>query len=80
MVELGTVQDARNAAFARAAAAGAGMQLSSSGGTNRRALQEGATGSVLLFERRQQAADHVMATAAPGDVVLYENDLPDHYP
>jgi UDP-N-acetylmuramoyl-tripeptide--D-alanyl-D-alanine ligase len=33
-----------------------------------------------VFGHRDEAARHVMAEATAGDVVLYENDLPDHYP
>jgi UDP-N-acetylmuramoyl-tripeptide--D-alanyl-D-alanine ligase len=30
--------------------------------------------------RREQAVEWVRERLGPGDVVLYENDLPDHYP
>jgi UDP-N-acetylmuramoyl-tripeptide--D-alanyl-D-alanine ligase len=48
--------------------------------TNRAALRSGDAGRTLEFASREAAARHVMATASSGDVVLYENDLPDHYP
>ena len=33
-----------------------------------------------LHPDRESAKSHVLAAARAGDVVLYENDLPDHYP
>ncbi len=53
------------------------------GRTNRRALQRGAaagTASVIVVETRQEAVEWVRSHLSTGDVVLYENDLPDHYP
>jgi UDP-N-acetylmuramoyl-tripeptide--D-alanyl-D-alanine ligase len=49
------------------------------GRTNRAALRAGDRQRTLEFDSRQRAADQVLAQAGPGDVVLYENDLPDHY-
>jgi UDP-N-acetylmuramoyl-tripeptide--D-alanyl-D-alanine ligase len=80
MVELGHEQAARNAELARAATVSDDHWLCIVGYTNRSALQSGDPARTLLFGSREQAAAHVMATARPGDVVLYENDLPDHYP
>jgi UDP-N-acetylmuramoyl-tripeptide--D-alanyl-D-alanine ligase len=80
MVELGPEQTRRNADFARAATAGERMQLCIVGLTNRAALRSGDAGRTHEFASREAAARHVMATASSGDVVLYENDLPDHYP
>ena len=80
MVELGPEQVRRNADFARAATADEGMQLAIVGHTNRTALRAGDASRTQVFGSREEAARHVMATAAAGDVVLYENDLPDHYP
>ncbi len=80
MVELGTEQAQRNADFARAATADEGMRLCIVGHTNRTALRSGDAGRTQEFGSREEAARHVMATATAGDVVLYENDLPDHYP
>ncbi len=34
----------------------------------------------MVMDSREQAVDWVRRTLAGGDVVLYENDLPDHYP
>ena len=80
MVELGPEQVRRNADFARAATADEGMQLAIVGHTNRTALRAGDASRTQVFGSRDEAARHVMATATAGDVVLYENDLPDHYP
>jgi UDP-N-acetylmuramoyl-tripeptide--D-alanyl-D-alanine ligase len=82
MVELGSRQKDENRAFAAAAAAVAD-QLIIVGRTNRRSLAAGASGGkadVLEVGRRQGAVDWVKSHLGPGDVVLYENDLPDHYP
>ena len=82
MVELGPVQRDRNAAFGKACAeAGAGIIVV--GRTNRAALAEGAReGGVEpdLVDRREQAVPRALALAGERGVVLYENDLPDHYP
>lgn len=79
MVELGTEQAARNAEFAKAATATDRLQLCIVGRTNRKALRSGEAARTTAFDSRKAAADHVLATAKAGDVVLYENDLPDHY-
>jgi UDP-N-acetylmuramoyl-tripeptide--D-alanyl-D-alanine ligase len=80
MVELGPEQVRRNADFARAATADEGMKLVIVGRTNRAALSAGEASRTQVFGSRDEAARHVMAEASAGDVVLYENDLPDHYP
>lgn len=82
IVELGPVQVERNEDFARAVVA-AGARLVVVGRTNRAALVAGAStggATVDVVDTRDQAVP--LATAAAGDrgVVLYENDLPDHYP
>ncbi len=90
MVELGRLQQRENAALGRSAAAVA-TDLVVVGRTNRRALVEGAREgrddrpgspelSVIEVATRQDAVSWVRANLGPGDVVLYENDLPDHYP
>jgi UDP-N-acetylmuramoyl-tripeptide--D-alanyl-D-alanine ligase len=80
MVELGPEQVRRNADFARAATADEDMRLVIVGRTNRAALSAGEASRTQAFGSRDEAARQVMATASAGDVVLYENDLPDHYP
>jgi UDP-N-acetylmuramoyl-tripeptide--D-alanyl-D-alanine ligase len=80
MVELGPEQVRRNADFARAATADERMQLCIVGHTNRKALSAGDASRTQVFGSRDEAVRHVMTAAGAGDVVLYENDLPDHYP
>jgi UDP-N-acetylmuramoyl-tripeptide--D-alanyl-D-alanine ligase len=82
MVELGREQEAANEAFGRRAAAFA-TDVVIVGRTNRRALLRGArngSATIVLRESRTEAVAWVREQTAPGDVVLYENDLPDHYP
>jgi UDP-N-acetylmuramoyl-tripeptide--D-alanyl-D-alanine ligase len=82
MVELGGDQDRENEAFARAAAAVATDVLIVQR-TNRAPLQRGAAGgaaSVMLVDTREDAVAWVREHLGPGDAVLYENDLPDHFP
>lgn len=82
MVELGPRQREANRRFA-AAAAEVADHLVIVGRANRRALLRGAReGSVevVLVDTREQAVGWVREHLAAGDAVLYENDLPDHYP
>ena len=82
MVELGNRQDAENASFA-AAAASASTHLVVVGHTNRRALLSGARegpAQVVVVATRDQAVEWVRRHVGDGDAVLYENDLPDHFP
>jgi UDP-N-acetylmuramoyl-tripeptide--D-alanyl-D-alanine ligase len=80
MVELGPIQARENAAFG-AAAARAATDLVIVGRTNRRALLAGAgAAATVLVDTRDEAVAWVREHLGPGDAVLYENDLPDHYP
>jgi UDP-N-acetylmuramoyl-tripeptide--D-alanyl-D-alanine ligase len=82
MVELGTVQASENERFAAHAAAVADDVLVV-GRTNRSALVAGLTNGRAVghsVANREAAVEWVRATLHAGDVVLYENDLPDHYP
>jgi UDP-N-acetylmuramoyl-tripeptide--D-alanyl-D-alanine ligase len=82
MVELGGRQYDENFRLARSASTLA-TDLVLVGQTNRRALWEGAVGgraAVTVVASREQAVDWVRSHLEPGDAVLYENDLPDHYP
>ncbi len=82
MVELGRRQYEENRTFA-ARVAELGAELVVVGETNRRALVEGAEqagGSVIVVPTRAAAVEWVRSRLGPGDAVLYENDLPDHYP
>ena len=79
MVELGPRQFEENRSFAHAAKDVA-TDLVIVGETNRRALEAG--WSPLPSRRvrtRDEAVAWVRTTLGPGDAVLYENDLPDHY-
>jgi UDP-N-acetylmuramoyl-tripeptide--D-alanyl-D-alanine ligase len=81
MVELGDQQHARNAEFARQVMAVPGATLVVVGGTNRRPLVEGSQPERrIMAGSRAEAMTKVGAEARGGDVVLFENDLPDHYP
>jgi UDP-N-acetylmuramoyl-tripeptide--D-alanyl-D-alanine ligase len=82
MVELGSDQPIANAQMAEEAA-GIATDVIVVGRTNRQALLSGTAGgraSVMVVDSRQQAVEWVRANLGRGDVVLYENDLPDHYP
>ena len=79
MVELGPRQPEENERFAAAAAA-MGALLVVVGHTNRAALLRGARAEAMAVETRDDAVAWVRANLGPGDAVLYENDLPDHYP
>ncbi len=82
MVELGRRQRPENERFAEAAAQVAD-DLLIVGLTNRQALLFGARDQrarVTLLPDRDAAVAWVRANLRAGDAVLYENDLPDHYP
>ena len=82
MVELGRTQAAENRALAEFASSCL-SDLVVVGRTNRRALLAGGRGggARLSSERhRAEAVAWVAANLRDGDGVLYENDLPDHYP
>lgn len=82
MIELGAEQDAENEHFA-AAASHAATDVIVVGRSNRAALLRGAghgPATVHTVATRDEAVAWVRAHLTHGDVVLYENDLPDHYP
>jgi UDP-N-acetylmuramoyl-tripeptide--D-alanyl-D-alanine ligase len=82
MVELGSRQCTENEAFAGAAADLAAAVVIV-GRTNAAALTRGARSGgaeVVRVPTRERAVEWVRATLGTGDAVLYENDLPDHYP
>jgi UDP-N-acetylmuramoyl-tripeptide--D-alanyl-D-alanine ligase len=82
MVELGPVQDTENRRLAEEAAARVD-HLVIVGRTNRRALRQGSVNgraAVTVLDTREQAVEWARENLGPGDAVLYENDLPDHYP
>ncbi len=83
MVELGSEQFKENAEFARASTSGVADDFLIVGQTNRAALIDGAhngTAVVRQMSDRAAAVKWVRENLKPGDGVLYENDLPDHYP
>jgi UDP-N-acetylmuramoyl-tripeptide--D-alanyl-D-alanine ligase len=82
MVELGVRQRELNEEFGLRAAAVAARVIVV-GLTNRAALVAGVAeggSEVLAVETRDEAVAWVREHLGPGDAVLYENDLPDHYP
>ena len=82
MVELGSVQYERNRAFAASVSA-AGGHLFAVALTNRKALVAGASAGPVparIFGDRKSAVAAALDQAGTRGVILYENDLPDHYP
>lgn len=88
MVELGDRQFSENFQLG-AIVAGVATDLLVVGLTNRKALIEGATSildskakgpNIVALTKRDEAVSWVRSNLKPGDIVLYENDLPDHYP
>jgi UDP-N-acetylmuramoyl-tripeptide--D-alanyl-D-alanine ligase len=82
MVELGRAQRDENVDLGRRAGAVADV-LVVVGWTNRAALRAGARETdtqVVEVAHRAQAVEWVRQQLREGDAVLYENDLPDHYP
>jgi UDP-N-acetylmuramoyl-tripeptide--D-alanyl-D-alanine ligase len=82
MVELGPMQYPMNFALARDASTQVDHMVIV-GRTNRKALVDGSangTASVTVVDSRDDAVTWVRSHLGAGDAVLYENDLPDHYP
>jgi UDP-N-acetylmuramoyl-tripeptide--D-alanyl-D-alanine ligase len=80
MVELGSRQSKENQILGRASLE-TGTDLVVVGRTNRAALAVGAgSDRVITVRTREDAVQWVRENLASGDAVLYENDLPDHYP
>ncbi|MGI8794455.1 MAG: Mur ligase family protein [Acidimicrobiales bacterium] len=82
MIELGDRQADENQKFA-AAASEIATDVLVVGMTNRAALVEGAhrgRARVHLVDGRAEAVAWVKENLVAGDAVLYENDLPDHFP
>jgi UDP-N-acetylmuramoyl-tripeptide--D-alanyl-D-alanine ligase len=78
MVELGPMQYQLNEEFGRQIRE-AGATAIVVGRTNRRALMRG-SGTRYCFDTRQEAVAALKSMAPPGSVVVFENDLPDHFP
>jgi UDP-N-acetylmuramoyl-tripeptide--D-alanyl-D-alanine ligase len=80
MIELGQYQFDANRQFA-GEIANKGATLVIVGRTNRRALLAGSDeGTTVCVANRAKARDWVRGELNEGDAVLWENDLPDHYP
>lgn len=83
MIELGPEQANENRLLGERAAHVADVVLVV-GSTNARALRQGlatsTTCTTLSVDDRGAAVAWVRSNLGPGDTVLYENDLPDHYP
>lgn len=82
MFELGPLQVEANTNWAREIVS-AGAELVVIGRTNRRALERGAAtaGGEAVWKRDRTAAlEHLRPRLGRDDGVLWENDLPDHYP
>lgn len=82
MIELGDQQDQENEQFARKAA-GSATDILIVGRTNLGSLLRGARSGkakVRTVRHRDDAVRWVRENLTEGDVVLYENDLPDHFP
>ncbi|TIC80820.1 UDP-N-acetylmuramoyl-tripeptide--D-alanyl-D-alanine ligase [Nocardioides sp. GY 10127] len=80
MMELGHHQAERNAALAVDATSEARSTLCVVGRTNTPALLAGEKERTKRFASREAATAWVRKQARAGDVILFENDLPDHYP
>ncbi|MCW2599127.1 MAG: UDP-N-acetylmuramoyl-tripeptide--D-alanyl-D-alan ine ligase [Frankiales bacterium] len=83
MVELGAVQAERNEELGRAVVSAGAATLVVVGRTNATALRKGAAGGsteIVELPTRPEAVAFIEKRSAAGDVVLFENDLPDHYP
>lgn len=82
MVELGRWQARENSNFAARSSEFA-TEIGVVGRTNAKALLAGAKAGGLparQWKHRAAAVAWVSRNLGPGDAVLYENDLPDHYP
>jgi UDP-N-acetylmuramoyl-tripeptide--D-alanyl-D-alanine ligase len=82
MIELGQIQSRENQQFASEASKVVD-DIVIVGRTNRRALQQGSAdgrAAVTVMGKREDAVAWVRSALGPGGAVLYENDLPDHYP
>lgn len=82
MVELGHLQESANQEFARNASMVCDDFILI-GATNKGPLLRGSESgraSVTVVADREAAVAWVRAHLGQGDAVLYENDLPDHYP
>nr|MDD6336041.1 cyanophycin synthetase [bacterium] len=84
LVELGRQERDENLAFGRAMAAVCDVALLVGQPCRTQAMADGwregdgAADGVMVFPSLREAEKHLKGLLAPGDVVLFENDLPDH--
>ena len=83
IVELGPLQEEENSAFGRHAASVADIVIFVAR-LNRQALLAGAESAgagadVIAVDTLDEASERLKTILQPGDVVLFENDLPDQY-
>jgi UDP-N-acetylmuramoyl-tripeptide--D-alanyl-D-alanine ligase len=81
IVELGPLQFDANERFGREAAAVADVLIVVAA-VNREAMAKGAGdrgAEVIIVDTLAEATARLASILGPGDVVLFENDLPDHY-
>ena len=81
IIELGALQEQANEELGRRAAAVADTVVVVAR-TNRAALVRGANGAsarVVVVDSLAEAQARLSSLLGPGDAVLFENDLPDHY-
>ena len=81
IIELGALQEQANEELGRRAAAVADTVVVVAR-TNRAALMRGANGAsarVVVVDSLTDAQAQLASLLGPGDAVLFENDLPDHY-
>jgi UDP-N-acetylmuramoyl-tripeptide--D-alanyl-D-alanine ligase len=83
LVELGDAEEAENEAFGRAMAGAADIAIlvaRNSEAMKKGLLEEGFDeGSVFVTGKLSEATEVLGKLTRVGDVVLFENDLPDHY-
>ncbi|MGI5878292.1 MAG: UDP-N-acetylmuramoyl-tripeptide--D-alanyl-D-alanine ligase [Christensenellales bacterium] len=82
LVELGEAEERENEAFGRnmVAVADVAILVSRNGEAMERGLRQGGFGGTILRTRNlAEASRELAALTRAGDVVLFENDLPDHY-
>ncbi len=78
MVEMGKLQFEANRVFAEQIL-NAGAKLLAVKNTNKKALLSQG-GDTMWFKDRNSASQWIKDNCKPSDVVLFENDLPDHFP
>ena len=84
MVELGEREEEMNRSFGSMAAEACDLAILV-GKKRSAAIAEGfrakgfPEGKIIITHTLEEAAERIKTIAKPGDTVLFENDLPDHY-